>query len=76
MHARNRLRYAKEARGCLAALSQLSRSTLLPVIIERHLVLGYNALKLYSFNVTHPRRKALPYVRKRDAAHTLQEGSP
>ena len=27
----------EEARSCLAALSQLSRSTLLPVIVERHL---------------------------------------
>ena len=65
-----------EARSCLAALSQLSWSTLLPVIVERHLVSGYYALKLYSFHVTHPRRKALPYVRKRDAAHTLREESP
>ena len=63
----------EEARSCLAALS---RSTLLPVIVERHLVAGYYALKLYSFHVTHPRRKALPYVRKRDAAHTLREESP
>ena len=60
----------EEARSCLAALSQLSRSTLLPVIVERHLVSGYYALKLYSFHVTHPRRKALLYVRKCDAAHT------
>ena len=66
----------EEARSCLAALSHLSRSTLLPVIVERHLVSGYYALKLYSFHVTHPRRKALPYVRKRDAAHTLREESP
>ena len=57
----------EEARSCLAALSQLSRSTLLPVIVERQLVSGYYALKLYSFHVTHPRRKALPYIRKRDA---------
>ena len=63
----------EEARSCLAALS---RSTLLPVIVERHLVSGYYVLKLYSFHVTHPRRKALPYVRKRDAAHTLREESP
>ena len=60
----------EEARNCLADLSQ---STLLPVIVERHLVSGYYALKLYSFHVTHPRRKALPYIRKRDAAHTLRE---
>ena len=66
----------EEARNCLAALSQLSRSTLLPVIVEMHLVSGYYALKLYSFHVTHPRRKALPYVRKRNAAHTLREESP
>ena len=66
----------EEARSCLGALSQLSWSTLLPVIVERHLVSGYNALKLYSFHVTHPRRKALPYVRKRDAAHMLREESP
>ena len=66
----------EEARSCLAALSQLSWSTLLPVIVERHLVSGYYALKLYSFHVTRPRRKALPYVRKRDAAHTLREESP
>ena len=81
--ARRTVRYAdarpqsftlrEEARSCLAALS---RSTLLPVIVERHLVSGYYALKLYSFHVTHPRRKALPYVRKRDAAHTLREESP
>ena len=81
--ARRTVRYAdahpqsftlhEEARSCLAALS---RSTLLPVIIERHLVSGYYALKLYSFHVTHPRRKALQYVRKRDAAHTLREESP
>ena len=62
----------EEARSCLASLSQLSRSTLLPVIVEMHLVSGYYALKLYFFHVTHPRRKALPYVRKRDAAHTLR----
>ena len=84
--ARRTVRYAdarpqsftlrEEARSCLAALSQLSRSTLLPVIVERHLVLGYYALTLYSFHVTHLRRKALPYVRKRDAAHTLHEESP
>ena len=84
--ARRTVRYAdarpqsftlrEEARSCLAALSQLSRSTLLPVIVERHLVSGYYALKLYSFHVTHPHRKALPYVRKRDAAHTLREESP
>ena len=66
----------EEARSCLAALSQLSRSTLLPVIVEMHLVSGYYALKLYSFHVTLPRRKALPYVRKRDVAHTLREESP
>ena len=30
----------EEARSCLAALSQLSRSTLPPVIVERHLVSG------------------------------------
>ena len=66
----------EEARSCLAALSQLLRRTLLPVIVEMHLVSGYYALKLYSFHVTHPRRKALPYVRKRDAAHTLREESP
>ena len=64
----------EEARSCLATLSQLS--WLLPVIVERHLVSGYYALKLYSFHVTHPRRKALPYVRKHDAAHTLREESP
>ena len=68
--ARRTVRYAdarlqsftlrEEARSCLAALSQLSRSTLLPVIVERHLVSGYYALKLYSF-----------HVRKHDAAHTL-----
>ena len=52
----------EEARSCLAALSQLSRSTLLPVIVEMHLVSGYYTLKLYSFHMTHPRRKALPYV--------------
>ena len=84
--ARRTVRYAdarpqsltlrEEARSCLAALSQLSRSTLLPVIVERHLLSGYYALKLYSFHVTHPRRKALPYVRKRDAAHMLREESP
>ena len=84
--ARRTVRYAdacpqsftlrEEARSCLAALSQLSWSTLLPVIVERHLVSGYYALKLYSFHVTHPRRKALPYVRKRDAGHTLREESP
>ena len=62
----------EEARSCLAALSQLSRSTLLPVIVEMHLVSGYYALKLYSFHVTHPRRKALPYVHKCDAAQTLR----
>ena len=68
----------EEARNCLAALSQLSRSMLLSVIVERylHVVSGYYALKLYSFHVTHPRRKALLYVRKRDAAHTLREESP
>ena len=86
--ARRTVRYAdarpqsftlrEEAQSCLAALSQLSRSTLLPVIVERHLhvVLGYYALTLYSFHVTHLRRKAPPYVRKRDAAHTLREESP
>ena len=66
----------EQARSCLATLSQLSRSTLLPVIVEMHLVSGYYGLKLYFFHVTHPRRKALPYVRKRDAAHTLREESP
>ena len=34
----------EEARSCLAALS---RSTLLPVIVERHLVSGYYVLKLF-----------------------------
>ena len=48
--ARRTVRYAdarpqsftlrEEVRSCLAALSQLSRSTLLPVIVERHLVSG------------------------------------
>ena len=81
--ARRTVRYAgarlhsftlcKEARSCLAGLS---RSTLLPVIVERHLVSGYYALKLYSFHMTHPHRKALPHIRKRDAAHTLREESP
>ena len=81
--ARRTVRYAdarpqsftlrEEVRSCLAALSQ---STLLPVIVERHLVSGYYALKLYSFHVTHPRRKALPYVRKHNAAHTLREELP
>ena len=63
----------EEARSCSAALS---RNALLQVIVERHLVLGYYALKRYSLHVTHPRRKALPYVRKRDAARTLREESP
>ena len=66
----------EEARSCLPALSQLSRSTLLPVIVERHLLSGYYTLKLYSFHVTHPRRKALPCVHKRNAAHMLHEESP
>ena len=84
--ARRTVRYAdarpqsftlrEEVRSSLATLSQLLRSTLLPVIVERHLVSGYYALKLYSFHVTHPRRKALPYVCICDAAHTLREESP
>ena len=53
----------EEARSCLAALSQLSRSTLLPVIVERHLVSGYYALKFYSFHVTCTYVNAMQLIR-------------